>query len=482
MIIRGFCWGICLAIAAALTTAVAYGAVNVLQVEGGGDQYAPVNFNGATSLTSVPEGVTYHALSGTVSTYSSHAATVKNRLLAADGSANPVTDIYCLNAGDFLDNYVKTSSPSSAAPRPDAVGYDIKVVNQSWVGSYEDTAADLDAVRRMDYMIRREDLVMTCGAVSPWGSPLAPTPLVWASRNGIAVRGTQTFTPSDANSIGKVHADLWGPKTGSGSDEASSYETPGVAGYAAALIDVADSNGWDNGLNGLRHEVVKSILMTGADKAAFTTNGFISWTNNGVNNLDNLNGAGRADYDASLAVLTGGPKTMATVTGNTVNAPVVTTAMAGWWYEDSLSAYGDQALVLDLTDDMLTDLTATLVWDVTQQEKSGNRLDTTTNGEVFADLDLELLPVTYDGGTYTLGSSLGYSGLVSQSPDDNVEHLYFTDSLDPGFYAFVVSNNSDFAWDYGFSYGFTAVPEPGTLGLLISLLASICCLRRARRF
>ena len=41
MKIRGFRWGTCLAIAAALTTTVAYGAVNVLQVEGGGDQYAP---------------------------------------------------------------------------------------------------------------------------------------------------------------------------------------------------------------------------------------------------------------------------------------------------------------------------------------------------------------------------------------------------------------------------------------------------------
>ena len=490
----GVCWKFYWVIAVALTATFVDGApISVLQVEGDfysdtGLQYAPVNFAGASTYGPDSYEITYHALSdpgsSTISTYSGHAKKVRDRLVAADGPTNLVSDIYCLYAGDFLNNYVQTNNPSSNAFRPNPVSNGIKIVNHSWVYSYEDTAADIDAVRRMDYMIRREDLVMTCGAVSPYGDPSVPTPLTWASRNGIAVRGTQGFDPTLTDGIGKGHADLWGPKTDTGDDEVSSYETPGVAGYAAALIDVADGNGWNNGINGLRHEVVKSVLMTGADKTAFTTTsgGFNSWTSNGVNNLDNVNGAGRADYDASLAVLTGGPQSMATVTGNTVIAPVVTTASAGWWYEDSISAYGDQALVLDLTDDMLTDLTATLIWDVTQQEVSGNRLDTTDDGVIFANLDLELLPVTFDGGTYTLGSSLGYAGLMSQSTDDNVEHLYFTDALDPGFYAFLVSNNSDFAWDYGFSYGFTAVPEPGTLGLLIALLVSMCCLHRAKLF
>jgi autotransporter-associated beta strand protein len=467
---RGFCRDICVAIAVALAVSVAYAApVYVLQVEADGStsngyQYAPVNFAGS-ALPLIENGITYYPLSdpgsSTVSTYSSHAAIVRNRLLAADGPNNPVTDIWCLYAGDFLSNYVQIAPASTSANRPQAVGNNIKILNHSWVDSYGVTAEDLDAVRRMDYMIWREDLVMVSGAVSPWGTPSGPMPLTWASRNGIAVRGIQTLTPTDATGIGKLHADLWGPKAGA-ADDYSSYETPGVAGYAAALVDAAAVNGWSNGLNGLRHEVVKSVLMTGADKTAFTTTsgGFHSWTSNGVNNLDNLSGAGRADYATSLAVLSGGPQSMATVTGTTVNAPVVTSAAAGWWYADQqiapLPANGVQALVVDHTSAALSDLTATLAWDVTQKEKSGDDLNTTDSGVIFANLNLELVPVTYNGATYTLGSSRGIAGLMSKSTDDNVEHLYFPDTLAAGYYAFVISNNSNFAWNYGFSYKFAA--------------------------
>lgn len=499
---------ILLVVAVAMSANVALGMdISVLQVEADYStnpefQYAPVHFEPPTFTNPrTTGGVTYHGMSepvsGTVSTYSDHAYDVRTRLLAADGPNNPVKDIWCLYMGHFLNNYVKTSAASQTAVRPAAFGNNIKIVNNSWVKSYltqgtPNSAANLDAVRRLDYMIWREDLVMVNGAVSPWGDPWGPTPLDWASRNGIAVRGTQTFTPSHADGIGKRHADLWGPKSGS-VDEASSYETPGVAGYAAALIDAADDNGWSNGLNGLRHEVVKSILMTGADKTAYTVSpGFTAWTSNGVNNLDDYDGAGRADYATSLSVLNAGPQSMATVNGAVVNAPIVTTASAGWWLgsdETAVSANGAKALIVDLTHNTLTDLTATLAWDVTQRETTlgpFDCLDTTTNtGVIFANLDLELRPVTYNGGTYTLGSRLeDIPGLISESADDNVEHLYFTDdTLDPGFYAFVVSNNSNFDWSYGFSYRLTstvAIPEPGTLSLLIVLVLSIGCIRRAR--
>jgi hypothetical protein len=452
-----------------ITYNVLQGEADAVGDETDGLQYAPVNFAGSTSLTE--SGVTYHALSNagssTVSTYSGHASTVRTKLLAADGPANPVTDIWSLYAGDFLNNYVMTSAPSPLADRPNTLGHNIKYVNNSWVTSYDTTAANVDAVRRLDYMIHREDLVMTNGAASRVSGV---NPLLWASRNCIAVRGTQTFYPDDATGIGKRHADLWGPKNGT-ADEYSSYETPGVLGNAVALVKAADASGWSNGTNGLRHEVVKSLLMTGADKTAFTTTagGFSSWTSNGVNNLDNSNGAGRVDYAKSLSVLNGGPQTLATVTGTTIASPTVTTATAGWSYDAALNGASSKALVIDTTSGSLTDLTATLDWDVSQTEVSGNRLNTTDAGVKFANLDLELRPVKFDGIAYTLGSSLGLAGLMSQSTDDNVEHLYFTDTLNPGLYAFVISNSSTFAWNYGFSYTYNtlAIPEPNSLALLI---------------
>jgi len=455
-----------------LSLAAAASPVNVLIVEadvdGGasGPQYAPLNFAGTTPQT--VSGITYHALSDpgspTQTTYSWHAANVRNRLIGADGPNNPVKDIYCMVADDFLNDYVKTDYPSSSAVSPAVIGNNIKIVNNSWVGSYGDTAINRDAVRRMDYMIAREDLLIVSGAVSSG----AGTPLAWAVRNGIAVRGSQGFSPSHGTNIGKTHADLWG-KSGY-----ASYQTPDVSGYAAGLIDAADTLGYANGQNGMRHEVVKSILMTGADKTAFDSL-FTSWTSNGINNLDDGDGAGRADYAVSLAVLEGGPQPLASVTGGVVNAPVVTDDLRGWWYESGLGGGGGQALIVDLTSLSLTDLTATLAWDVTQAE-NGSFLDTTDAGVIFANLDLELLPVTYSGGVYSLGSSLGIAGLMSKSTGDNVEHLYFTGgALTPGFYAFNITNLSGFSWNYGFSYRIDGeevilIPEPGTMILcLISL-------------
>ncbi|MFA4945183.1 MAG: PEP-CTERM sorting domain-containing protein [Lentisphaeria bacterium] len=471
-------------LALAATASVATASVTVLQVEADGStattgiQYAPVEFAGSTTVTS--GGVTYYALSAVApdSTYSGHAATVRDRLLAADGAANPVTDIYCLYASDLLDDYVKTAAESTVAARPALLGNGIKVVNNSWVGSYGTFALDQDAQRRMDYMIAREDLVWVSGAVTDdsYGSPL-----VWTARNGIAVRGTQAFDPANATyeQVGKRHADLWGPKAASGLDEAASYETPGVAGYAAGLVETATTTA---GLgNAQKHQVVKSLLLTGADKTATTSNGFLSWSRETVNNLDVQDGAGRADYQKSLAVLTAGEKAEADVSAGAVVAPAATLDTQGWVW-GNLLANGKQAVVVEVAGATLSNLTATLTWDVTQQEKPGNKLDTTDAGVIFANLDLELLPVSFDGSAYTLGDSFGIAGLMSKATDDNVEHLYYnTGTLAAGYYAFVFSNSSGFAQDYGFSYSFdlAAIPEPGVLALLA--LGGALLLRRRRR-
>lgn len=443
-------------------------------------RYAPVNFAGEGTL--VVDDITYHALSETgaedTSTLSSHAATVRDRLLAADGPYEPIKDIFALSADDYLDEYVKTSSPGETAALPDEYGHDIKVINHSWIASYGDEDYDLDTVRRMDYMIRREDIIMTSGAVSPNpNNPNQETPLVWSSRNAIAVRGIQSFNPDDAVGT-RRHADLWGPKK-NGEDEAASYETPGVAGYAAALLAEADTQDWSNGQNGMRHEVVKSILMTGADKTDFTSNGFTSWEADLSNNLDSRNGAGRADYEASKNILISGPQEKAAVDNDgKIDSPNITENHSGWWYEENLSADSTQALIIDLAELYLTDLTATLAWDVTQEETeeevtgppgtTETRLNTTDDGLIFANLSLEFLEVNEDEGGYSLGDSLNIDSLLSDSEEDNVQHLYLRDDLlFPGLYAFAITNRSDFDWDYGFSFNIIAVPEPGTIILLI---------------
>ena len=125
--------------AIALTATGAYGVplnINFLQVEvpAGSSvidyhtvyQYAPVSFPGSSTY-SPPGGVTYHALSGngtldgkSYDTYSPHAAIAYGWLAANEGAAKPVTDLWCLDDADFLNNYVQPwTGPYEYAPPPD---------------------------------------------------------------------------------------------------------------------------------------------------------------------------------------------------------------------------------------------------------------------------------------------------------------------------------------------------------------------------
>lgn len=465
-------WKSLLAVLAGSTVTVS-AAQMTLQVEATStsapDSYAPVNFAGSATLTSA--GVVYHALStagsATSSTLSGHASTVRTRLLTASGTA--VSDIYCLTANDFINNNVKPAAASTGATKPNTTtltGNGIKVVNNSWIGGT--SSYDLDIRRRLDYMIQVSDVIMVSGAVSTSSA----TPLVWYNYNGIAVRGTQAF--DGASATGKTHADLWGPETVSGADEEASYTTPGVAGYAAALVQNAKDS---SSTNGQKHLVVKSLLMTGASKTNFSTTsgGFTSWTRNTANNLDTDAGAGRVDYATSKYIQGAGEKAMAAISGSIIASPAVSTTAAGWTY-GTISSLSAQALVF-YSSVPFEELTATLCWDVTVAESGANRINTTA--DVFANLALELRYVSYANGVYTLGSSTGLTGLSSTATNDNVQHLYYTGNLAGGYYAFVTNGISvPSTTYYGLSYDFTAVPEPAAVLLLA--WGAVALLRRRR--
>lgn len=434
-----WCWAAGLAVLAASTFgAAAASSVAVLQVEAGSTSgYAPINFAGSSTVTS--GGVVYHAWSSNASTYSSHAATVRNRLLSASGTA--VSDIYCEYAGDFI-NDIYNSRATTATKLKNA---GVRVVNNSWVGSTGDSATDKTVRQNLDYLIQQADVLMTSGAVS---SSSAVTPIAWYAYNGLAVRGTQGFDASSTTTSGKSHADLWGPVI-----EEASYTTPTVAGYAAALIQTAKDG---SSTNGQKHLTVKSLLMTGASKTNFSASGFTSWTRDTVNNLDTDAGAGRMDYSKSAAIFAAGEKSLAAISGSIVTSPTVSTTTEGWSL-DSISSVSQEALVF-YSSGAFDNLTATLCWDVV--------VSGTT--DIFANLDLELRPVTYVGGVYTLGSATGITGLSSTAANDNVEHLYYTGTLAAGYYALVVNGVSvSAATPYGLSYAYDiAVPEPAALGLL----------------
>jgi hypothetical protein len=441
--------------------------------------YAPINFNGSTTATDPSyTGITFHAQANTTDTASSHAFFVSQRFYINGTVAQPyINNVYNDSANDFINslNAQGTLGPGQTAPTLNFSALGIKVSNNSYVADFGNATADENGIRRLDFVINRDNAVVTAAAVT--GGTFANQNLVWSARNVLAVTGDSSTTPFDpsagaGNTItsGRRRADIW-------SDEEASFATGRVSGYATGLIGQATSQSMPNATNSV---VVRSLLMSGADKSAVGTVQS-AWTRDTTNNLDITAGAGKANYAESLSILSAGARTPQTVTGsNTAN--VSTTNLKGWAFASSTS--GQQAIVFQAAQG-IAKLTATLNWNVTQTT-TGPLINTDDANRQFANLALELRPVTLSGGQFVLGSAIGRTGLSSNASLDNVEHLYYDSTtgggvLADGYYAFLITGDSSLNTNYGFSYDVVAsnLPEPGSVLTIFG--GAILLLRRSRR-
>ncbi|MDB5322429.1 MAG: hypothetical protein JWN40_4060 [Phycisphaerales bacterium] len=446
--------------------------------------YAPIDFAGSTIQPGTGNfvGITFNALANTTNTFSPHAATVGGNYYGVGTVAHPfVNSAYIDEVDNFLNNVVKTQTiSSSSAPAPGRVapvGVNVRVSNHSYIASYPTLASDQDAVRRMDYLINRDQLVfVAAAATSVVGSTQPNAYLPWSARNSLAVRGDDSvllFNPG-LTPPGKTHADLWG--TGLNGDNTGSYVTGAVSGYAAALIGQSQLLGPTFSPAG-HEQVVRSLLMTGADKTAVSANNG-AWSNQTANHLSVGLGAGKVRYNTSLDILNAGPRAIASVAASSIGSATASATTKGWAYGTSVN--GDQAIVV-YAPNGIDDVTATLNWNVTQPDV-GSNINSLPTATIFPDLNLELRPVTPNGGGFTVGAAIADPGLQSASTganSDNIEHLYSTNDLPGGYYAFIIHGDASKTVPYGFSYNITPVPEP--TGLVLLVLGAAPLLRRRRR-
>jgi hypothetical protein len=469
-------------IAMALSAAIAgssRAAVVVQQVEASensqtNNHYAPVDFGGsATTGSGSYTGIVFHAQASTLDTLSNHAIFVANRFYGGGTFAQPyVSSVFDQNAQDFLDGLKAQSAPGVAQLLPTGYGNGIKVSNHSYVGDFADAAGNENAVRRIDYNTNAEDVVLVDGAVTSIPNSGGTFNLPWASRNGLAVRGNSTSSPFAPASTGpgKRRADLW-------QDEEASFSTGRASGYATGLVGQASTALQTDATH---NQVIRSLLMTGADKiSADGAGGTMAYDPTLPNHLSVGSGAGKANYSSSLALLQAGERTAQTLTGNVVAGPA-TTAASGWTYATA-PANGASAIILQIpSGGSISNLVATLNWNVTQKS-SGATIDTTDAGRIFSNLDLELRSATLSGGQFTVGGKFADVNLNSDSTDDNAESLYFngTTSLPSGYYALYVKNNDGTnATAFGLSYSVNSVPEPSSAVALTVALASLMLGRR----
>ncbi len=325
-----------------------------------------------------------------------------------------------------------------------------QVINASWAGSSGVTVYDVDTLRRADYLVDRDGITIVAGVGNAAG---APPQVLGQAYNVIAV-GLPISPSSDGTSYldgsGRVVVDIVAPS------ENTSAATPMVTGAATMLIDLANKT--PALANGNDPRVVRSVLMTGAEKAA-------DWTvptsttvlgQTVTQPLDLKLGAGELRVDMAYELMLSGEMT-----------PNVPRSVQGW----DLGTTG-VGMTYYLVDNSApgADLTVTLAWnrvtgdpnDATRFAASNFTVPTGNNlliSNPLANLDLQVF--TTDGVSVPLVSLA-----ASVSTVDNVEHIYLRD-LPVGRYAIGVSGPA--GTTYGLS--FQMVPEAsvgwsmGVLGL-----------------
>jgi autotransporter-associated beta strand protein len=375
--------------------------VEAIYPPSGSNAYLPdntrSNFNNVTitNLTTSETG-----------TFSDHATTVASVFYGTSGYASGVSKVDVYEANDWLINVLKIYSgslPASAlTPAP-------AVANFSWIGSYGTAAVDNDALRRLDYVINRDNLVAVVGVNNGSGSAIPA--LLASGYNSIAVglsSGQSSLGPvptaSGVDGPGRSKPDIVAPSS------ATSFATPQVSAAAAMLEQVARSKATLS--SGTNAAVIKAILLASTDKNPLAT-----WSHTATQPLDPQYGAGQLNFDWAYQIVSAGPQTAGTTSWS---------ASTGWSYSSvtpATSSGSTQTFYFTVPSGQPFDLSALLTW----QRKVTPLF---SNSGSLATINLNLYQAN---SNFTLGSLID----SSSSSIDNVQYV-FDRGLAPGTYALQV--------------------------------------------
>lgn len=368
-------------------------------------------------------GKTFHIQSGDAGS-SGHATNVCQWMCGSEWSPAPgVTDIDCWSLEDWcLEGFLRANFSSSYPPW--STPNFIKNFNLSWIASYGSVNNNHQVLRRADYVVERDN-VMMCHGVGNAGQ--ASIPLMTGMFNGISVgkRSGAHLTEDTVAGIegaGRMRPEIVGPLS------TSSAATGLVSGVMTLLVETARN---DDSLDSQAEdtEVIKALLLAGATHVQFEgpwANGAVtegSQRGTSIRPLNNTLGAGMLNADRSHRMLTAGR-----TWGGLSSSSSAAAELHGW----------DQAFCLATSsrwwsfslDGRVENATIVATW---------NRIvNDEFTGYAMGNADLELWRLDADG---QLASLVGDAGLpffeggnvTSQSAVDNVE-LLSIDGLAPGDY------------------------------------------------
>jgi hypothetical protein len=384
-----------------------------------GQVEAPENAQGGYAPDSASgefAGVTFFLMSGTGAPSSWHATEVGKPLFGNSLSITPDVDsVYCWNVNSWAGpSYLNVNGASAPATPPAGV----RVFNHSWIGSFGSSATDNNALRRVDFLINRDNVLFTVGTNNGAGSTAQA--LVSYAFNGISVglangNHANATTPAGIDGAGRRKPDIVAP------GQFTSFSTPVVGAAGALLFDAAQTDPATAGNpNANRALTVKAILLGGTTHRAGWSNGApTSGASRGITAtpLDPLYGADLLNIDRAHLMLTSGEWN-----GTSTPQTGVFVDHAGWDYVPSVAS-GASVYYSFKVHAAVPEVSVLATWP--------RQVATSFSTWTLQNFDLRLwrlqggslVSISGEGGVGVFGSG----NVESVSAVDNAEHLYIRD-------------------------------------------------------
>lgn len=354
---------------------------------------------------------------------SAHATGVAKKYYGlTDALAPGVWFINIYEVNNWLQGgYLHVGGGSGSPPEPPMGAQ--KIWSNSWVGTFGSTTYDHDALRRIDWIIDRDDVLVTAGL----NNGTEQQPLLSYGYNSISVGrrdGDHSAgdVPAPYEGAGRMKPDITGPLF------TTSEATPTIAAAAAMFVEMVRADA-SLPTEGEAPETLKAVLMASATHTGPSGSG-LDWTNNAPETgpdrgrtarpLDELVGAGHLDVNRGHMILSGGQTDGGP---DATSAPIAT--QHGWSF-DSIAS-GQQRNLRFTMPDGAGEFSALATWNRDVADNFGSF--------TLADINLELFRLEAGSPVSLIGDESAWlsGNVASLSTVDNVEHLYLVD-LEPGDY------------------------------------------------
>jgi hypothetical protein len=385
--------------------------------------------------------------------YSEHATSVAGSFYGNMRSIAPgVSNITAFSANDWMGGGALLTVIGSGGTRP--LSSTSRVANHSYVGSAP--GAESYVLRRVDWLVETDEYLQIVGLGN--GAGTSSVAMLGSAYNVIATGRTdgQTQTGSvaldETYTIGRTRPDLVDPS------DYTSTAAPRIASAVAMLVQAGHDNAaWSSDpvttsmsnragvlvRNAERSEVIKAVLMAGADRVTHdsTSIDLLNYRGSSAdrtsNGLDRRYGAGQLNVRNSYWILASGEQG-STEDGNAASA--VTSrgfdydpAFGGTSGSNTTATY---PLAVDVQPRLLT---ASLVWNL---DIKGGSTYSFNPAATLRDLNIEVID---------LGEAGSPTVTASQSTIENTENIWMIVPAGAQ-YALRVTSVGTFRWDYGLAW------------------------------